>query len=561
MIFSKKHTVYLYSLLFFISNSFGQISNNDVASIDALFSSWDDSNHPGGAVLITQKGKTVFSKAYGLSNIAFRQDNTTETRFNIGSVSKQFTAMGIVLLAMQNKLSLNDPVVKYLPKFPDFGYPITIGNLLQHTSGLRDFHGLLALAGWKRSDKETNEDVFRLIERQKELNFRPGMEFLYAGTGYVLAVKIIEHITKKNFDQWMQENIFMPLGMNDTTIGLARSNISQCASSYYGSNKFEKAHAYWGYSGAGNMYSTTKDLNAWLQQFSTPKKEWEKAFEQLLETATLHNGHRTNYGLGVRIDSLFGKQMVQHGGAVGGYRAIVRSFPEMQINIVILSNFSGSNLGSKAEGISKLLIKDSNLNKVHQRKNKYQQGDRFIKLPTKMLKQLEGIYWSNEEKIGRKIYVQHDTLRYESSREHSWPLVPLDSTLFQLIIPGSEGTTVLFDSTTKKMIVGNDQAVPGVFSYLQSHLEKRNTYLKLLVGHYYSEALQTSYYISVIGSDVYIEHARHGKIQLTQEYDTVFSGNWPIRTLEVKIDKSGTVQGIHISNGRTRNVWFKKMNG
>ncbi len=527
--------------------------------MDTLFSSWNGFNHPGGAVLITQKGKTLFSKAYGLSNIAFQQRNTASTLFNIGSVSKQFTAMGIVLLAMQNKLSLNDAVAKHLPKFPDFGYPITIRHLLQHTSGLRDFHGLLALAGWRRGDIITNEDVYRLIEGQKELNFRPGTEFLYSGTGYILAVKIIEKITKMNFDHWMRENIFTPLDMSDTSVGLPNSLMSRTADSYYGTNEFKKAQSYWGYSGTGNMYSTVKDLNVWLQQFSTPKKEWKKAFEQLLETATLHNGYRTKYGLGVRIDTTFGKQMVQHGGAVGGYRAIVRSFPETQVNMVLLSNFSGSNLGSKAHRISKLFVKDANINTVHKRKNKHQKEDRFIKIPTKTLKQLEGVYWSTEEKIGRKIYVKNDTLRYASSRENSWPLLPLDSTLFKLRFPGGTGTTVLFNTKRKEMIVGSEKAAPGIFSYLQSNLQKSSTNLELLVGHYYSKALQTSYTISVVGSDVFIEHARHGKIPLKQLYDSVFSGTWPIRTLEVKMDEDKKVIGISISNGRTRNVWFDKI--
>ena len=108
------------------------------------------------------------------------------------------------------------------------------------------------------------------------------------------------------------------------------------------------------------------------------------------------------------------------------------------------------------------------------------------------------------------------------------------------------------------MIVGSEQAAPGIFSYLQSNLQKSNINPEL-VGHYYSEALQTSYTISVIGSDVFIEHARHGKIPLKQLYDSVFSGNWPIRTLEVKMDEDKKVIGISISNGRTRNVWFDKI--
>lgn len=153
-----------------------------------------------GVVLVSKDGKTIFSKSYGLASIEYNIPNTNNTLFNIGSISKQFTAMGIVLLEEQNKLSFDDDIRKHISELPDFGEVITIRHLLHHTSGLRDLHGLLGLAGWRRGDLETNDDVYRVIKNQKELNFKPEEEFLYSNTGYILLAKIIENTSQLKFD-------------------------------------------------------------------------------------------------------------------------------------------------------------------------------------------------------------------------------------------------------------------------------------------------------------------------------------------------------------------------
>ena len=181
---------------FFLNKTFSQASQKQLQKMDGLFTSWNTSNHPGGSVLVSKDGKTIFSKSYGLANIEYNIPNTNTTLFNIGSISKQFTAMGIVLLEQQNKLSIDDDIRKHIPELPDFSETITVRHLLHHTSGLRDLHGLLGLAGWRSGDLETNDDVYRIIKNQKELNFKPGEEFLYSNTGYILLAKIIENISQ-----------------------------------------------------------------------------------------------------------------------------------------------------------------------------------------------------------------------------------------------------------------------------------------------------------------------------------------------------------------------------
>jgi CubicO group peptidase (beta-lactamase class C family) len=557
-----KIRVYFLSLFIVLQvfNSYSQTSQKQIQKIDSLFTSWNVSNHPGGSVLVSKDGKTIFSKSYGLANIEYNIPNTNNTLFNIGSISKQFTAMGIVLLEEQNKLSFDDNIRKYIPELPNFSEIITIRHLLHHTSGLRDLHGLLGLAGWRSGDLETNDDVYKIIKNQKELNFKPNEEFLYSNTGYILLAKIIENISQLKFDQWMKQNIFQPLGMKNTYVETSLDNIVRNnATSYYLRKEFKRALEYWGYYGSGNMHSTIEDVNIWLQNFSTPLKGWESAFNKLLTTTTLNNGFETNYGFGVRIEDYVGNKLIQHGGSVGGFRAIARTFPEEQLNIVILTNYSRSGIVSKANKISGIFL-DKSKDTLTKRAIKVTQApSKFIKLSNKKLKSFEGIYWSDSEKSGRKVYFKNDTLRYSSSGKNEWPLVPIDKYKFILIHPDVK-PIIKFDSKTHKMTTKIENNLPGVFTFIQKSLDKKTNDLNMLVGNYYSQELKAIYSISIDDkSNIYLEHARHGTIKLEQLYNNIFSGDWPIGTVEIKRNEKGKVMGLRMSNGRTRNVWFNKI--
>ena len=554
----KTNYLIVYVLFFSVMTCFGQISEEQIEKIDSLFTPWNTPNHPGGSVLISKNGKTIFSKAYGLASLEYNIPNTENTLFNIGSVSKQFTAMGIVLLEQQSKLSFDDDVRKYIPELANYDKIITIRHLLHHTSGVRDLHGLLGLAGWRPADLETNEDVYRIFENQKELNFSPGDEFSYSNTGYIFLAKIIENVSEISFEKWMKQNIFEPLGMKNTYVESQHDSvIANNATSYYLREEFKRAIEYWRYFGAGNMHSTTKDINIWLQNFSAPQEEWASAFKKLLLTTPLNNGFETTYGFGVRIESYSGKKVIQHGGSVGGFRAITRVFPEEQLNIVILSNYSRSSIGSKTNKISDIFLSNSKDTSIKEAAQKSQIPD-FIKLSNKKLKQFEGVYWSDSEKSGRKIYVKNDTLRYSSSTRNEWALVPTNEHTFIMMHPSIK-PIVTFDNKTHQMTIKIEDNLPGVFSFLQSNVDKNTNDLNAFVGHYYSPELKTTYSVFNEGKDIYIEHARHGKMKLNQLYNTVFSTDEPVGIVEINRSKSGEVLGLRMSNGRTRNVWFKSV--
>ena len=339
-----------------------QFGETQYQKIDSLFLEWNRPNHPGGAIGIMQNGQIAFSKAYGLASLEYLVPNTTGTIFNTGSVSKQFTAMGIIVLHQQGKLSVDDDIRIYLPELPDFGETITIRHMLHHTSGLRSLHAMLELAGWRGDDSRTNEDLNRFMLNQRHLNFKPGEENNYCNTGYMLLVNIIEKVTGEKFPVWMKLSVFEPLGLNNTYVEDNYSRIvANNATSYYQveTNEFERAVEYWGYVGSGNMHSTTSDLLRWLNNFHDPQPGWEAHFQMMQTVDTLNNGEANNYAFGVGIGSYKGFRSVGHGGSIGGFRANIITYPDEELSIAILTNFSSAPIGQSLNAISKILLGES----------------------------------------------------------------------------------------------------------------------------------------------------------------------------------------------------------
>src|SRR5262245_2263526 len=181
-------------------------------TVDDVFATWTAAS-PGCAVGVAVDGKPVLLKAYGMADLEHDVRNTPETIFEAGSVSKQFTALGVQLLAGEGKLSLDDPVRKYIPELPDYGVPLTIRHLLTHTSGLRDWGSIESIAGWPRTTREyTHAHVLDIVSRQKSLNFNPGTNWSYSNTGFNLAAIIVARVSGMPFAEFEQQRIFSPLG-------------------------------------------------------------------------------------------------------------------------------------------------------------------------------------------------------------------------------------------------------------------------------------------------------------------------------------------------------------
>ncbi|WP_306014277.1 MULTISPECIES: serine hydrolase domain-containing protein [unclassified Allomuricauda] len=465
-----RHNLFFWVMLLCPLFGFGQIDIKKESQIDALFNDWNLENHPGGVVGVMKSGEILYLNAFGNASLEYKVPNNNSTLFNIGSISKQFTAMGIVLLQKRGLLSVDDAVQKYFPEYPIFKNPMTIKHLLQHTSGLRDFHDLMALAGWRGDDYRTNEDVMRLLQMQTDLNFKPGEQFMYSNTGYVVLAEIIERITGEDFKVWMQNNVFEPLQMKNTYVEDNNQHIvSNRATSYYHSHAsvFEMAQAYWAYTGSGNIYSTTEDLLKWAHNFYDPKTGWGQSFEVLQTLGGLNNGHPIDYALGIYIDEMFAKKRIQHAGVVGGYRTFLCIYPEEELGVVVLTNFSNAPFGEKADDIVGILLSEA-----------------------------------------------------------------------------------------------REKAEPLVHSVNQKEAGQREISVELsdFMGTFYSPEIDTHYTFYVEDSTLKCSHARHGELKLERVGPDEFKSSWPLETIKISRNQQGEIIGLHISTGRVKNMWFKKIN-
>lgn len=315
-----------------------------IAGIDAVFAAWSGIDRPGCALAVQKDGVVIYAKGYGMANLEAVVPNTPDTIFDIGSVSKQFTAMAVVLLAEDRKLSLDDDIREYLPEIPDYGTRITINQLLHHTSGLRNYTDLFDLAGVPEVDLTTTRDALDLIARQRGVNFKPGDEFMYSDTNYFLAGEIVRRVSGISLRQFSEERIFRPLGMTRTHINdQPREIVPGRAIGYepthrgylsYLSN-FEQV-------GDGSVLTTVLDLSRWQRNFEQPRVGGKRAIELLLQTAMLNDGSRTAYGSGVFVDTYRGLPWIHHGGEWVGYRAAVSRFPSEKLSVVVACNVIGS---------------------------------------------------------------------------------------------------------------------------------------------------------------------------------------------------------------------------
>ncbi len=329
--------------------------------IDKVFEPWTRSDAPGCAVSVSQSGRVVFEHGYGMADLEQGVANRPDTVFNIASLSKQFTSVAVLLLAEQGKLSLDDDVRKYVPEVPDYGKTITVRQLANHTSGLRDAPTLLALSGWNWVDDVPEARILDLVKRQKSLNFEPGSEYLYSNTGYELLATIVERLSGQPLGAFADANLFKPLGMLHTRFYDDRRMIMKNRAIGH-LFKDDGTLGIWRPTyqvvGDGALLTTVQDLAAWERNFLTPRLGLhpQQLVQQLTQPARLNNGKTIEYALGVAPGEYRGLKTISHGGAIPGYATNMLRFPEQQLGIYVLCNRGGLPAKTITQAIADLYL-------------------------------------------------------------------------------------------------------------------------------------------------------------------------------------------------------------
>jgi CubicO group peptidase (beta-lactamase class C family) len=425
-----------------------QVSSEQMAAAaDEIFSDVAKPGSPGCALAVARDGKLLYAKGYGLADIEENIPLTPESVFDIGSTSKQFTASSILLLEKQGKLTVNDDVRKYIPELPDYGKKITILNLLNHTSGLRDYLVLFELAGVNTDSVTTDEEALALVTRQKALNFDPGAEWLYSNTGYFLLSVIVKRVSGQSLREFAAENIFQPLNMSHTLYRDSHTLLVPNRALAY--DPIEKGRgytfdvSYFEQTGDGAVHTSVGDLLKWDENFYTAQVGGKAFLAELQEQGKLNNGKTLDYAKGLVISKYRGLKMVSHGGSWGGYRAQLMRFPEQHFSVACLCNRGDGNPTKRAEQVADIYLA-SLLQKKEPKKEEEEDPKPKPEVPmaAEELKKFVGEYWSDELGVTYRLQMANDKLVLgkilltggipRSSEFQGKALVPVGKTEFQL---------------------------------------------------------------------------------------------------------------------------------
>ena len=387
--------------------------------VDELFKQWDKDESPGAAVGIFKDGRIIYARGYGIANLEYALPWSPQAPSRIGSISKQFIAMCITILAQQGKLSLDDDIRKYLPGWPEYDRLITIKHLLHHISGVREYLTLVELMGKPEGSGYvyTPNELVKTLSRQKELNFKPGDEYSYSNSGYFLLSEIVSRVSGLKTSAFAKKYIFDPLGMVNTHF-------------HDDPNMIVKNRAY-GYSpkkggrfrldilrlkviGDLGVFTTIEDFLKWDQNFYDNKlgDGTQDLINMMLARGKLNNGEFIPYALGLNISLYGGLKTISHGGSAVGYQAQYMQFPDQRFSIVILSNLSNFSPGRIARKIADLYLADQFTESPvpRQRERPRRERPKPIILSSSQLQKYVGNYYSDELDITYTLDVENNNL-------------------------------------------------------------------------------------------------------------------------------------------------------
>jgi CubicO group peptidase (beta-lactamase class C family) len=382
-------------------------------NVDELFAKWNRPDSPGCSLAIIKDGEIIYERGYGMAdlerNIALKADSV----FDIGSVGKQFTAMLIAMLARRGALNLGDSIRKHIPEIPEYAQAITIRHLVHHISGLRDYTALLYFSGRRIENFYYEEELLDLICRQKELNFRPGDEFEYSNTNYVLLGVIAKRVTGKSLPAMFQEYILNPLSMRSTSFNDDAGRIVKNRAIGYSPQEdgFRNDMSFNGGFGDGMILTTVEDLFLWDQNFYHNKlgNGGNELVQEIITPGALNTGEGLDYAFGLRIDKYKGLRRIGHAGEWAGYRSDYLRFPEQKFSVICLANLSSIEPRRLTEQVANLYLGNMFTEGEQLADQKEtQKADNFIELTTSQIEYMSGVYYDQKKGEYLKLIVKED---------------------------------------------------------------------------------------------------------------------------------------------------------
>ncbi len=526
---------------------------------DQLMSRYDGEDSPGAAVQVWRDGETLFSKAYGMANLGYGIAFATDTRTNIGSTSKQFTAFAIMLQAERGLLSLNDDIRRHIPELPKFDQTINVRHLVTHTSGLREFLNLTRMTGRRldRGDWIDRSEIIDIVKRQPALQNEPGTEYNYNNTAFGLAAVIIERTSGQDFPTFMRENVFEPLGMTRTMVRPSPLHIVPEMSEGYtpGPDGFLQIGDLGGAAGAGGMYSTLDDLQTWVENYASPRLGSAEIFEEMMTSYVLSDGEETGYGYGLSVDEQRGLRRVHHGGADVAHRSMLAWYPEINAGITTQSNHAGFN-SSVAYELAEAFFADAMEPEEEEEEEAgdgdFDPGD----YDPEDFDDLAGRYVLDETPSFILNFTREDDTFYaQPTDQPRLAMVPTSDSTFAI---DRVDATIIFhrsdDGTVGTITLDQNGVHPG------TRLPDEGASPEALAdfeGRYFSDEVETFFDIVLDGGELVMKQRRLDDATLAAGQPDTFSGGG--FTIRFERDRNDQVIGFYLSNGRTRDVRFGRV--
>lgn len=539
--------------------------------VDAVFSDYSSRAMPGCALGVYRGGRLIYAKGYGSADLEHGVPIGSGTVFDIGSTSKQFTAASLVLLQEDGKLSLDDDIRKYLPEMPDYGHTITIRHLLNHTSGLRDYLGLMAMAGHDMDDVTTTADALRLVVRQKGLVSDPGVKFAYCNTGYFLASVIVERVSGKSLREFAAERIFTPLGMTHTVYVNDHTMIVPNRAMGYessGPGTFIRNMSNWEQNGDGGVNTTVEDLLKWDENFYTPKVGGRALLAELGRRGILNGGDTLDYGEGLLFSDFHGIPKVEHGGAWAGYRAQLLRIPSEHLSVAVLANSSEIDADGLAEKVMEVLMADKLSKGAVARAAGDASGSGSV--PTRAAVKFDSTRFAAY--AGQYEMTEIPGFVMTFSRESGHYYVQATGQSRSEMFPSSDST--FFTTDVDALVTFHRDAGGGVsaitFDQDGPHPGKRiepwtipAEELASYAGRYYSPELETEYTLSVKEGKLVAANARVDTVTFTPPVTKsvmMFQGDHAyLARVSFEKGKDGVVAAMLATLGRSRNIRFERV--
>jgi len=512
--------------------------------VDAVFARWDSTATPGCAVGISDHDRIVLERAYGMADLEHDAANRPDTIFEAGSVSKQFTAAAVLLLAQEGKLSLDDQVRKYVPELPDYGVSLTIRHLLLHTSGLRDWGNIVAMAGWPRWTREyTHANVLDILRRQRALNFEPGTDYSYSNSGYNLAAIIVSRVAGESFAEFTRTRIFEPLGMTRSSWRDDYGRIVRHRAIAYS----ERQGEFWQYMpfedvyGNAGLLTTVGDLLRWNRNFTTMKVGGPELARLQEAPGTLDDGRELNYGYGLRFREYGGQRVVAHSGSTAGYSAYLLRFPDLRVSVSVLCNVTSAEVERYAYAVASEHVS-----------NRFKAASRpeAVELPEAVLRARTGLYRSL--KTGEPLHVTTDgkVLRIGYGQA-----IPTSATTF---VQG--GATITFEggepTPSPRLRFANADGTRQEFERVEPATPDASA-LAAYAGVYWSDEVEVSLGIAVENGGLVIMRRPDTKARLRPAYADTFQS--PLGLVRFRRDAAGQVTGLSLGDSRAWDVRFERV--